>query len=437
MCERDGEMRQDNNKKVISVLVNLLLGTLLIIVAGIIAGKHFFGIEFVKPYVVQSGSMEPAIKTGSVIFSVPSKNYNPGDVITFKPGGEEKNLVTHRIEFKLYPEGTLNYPLYMTSGDANENFDRWEVWPEDILGKVTFSVPYLGYAVDFAKKPYGFILLVIIPATIVIYEELKVLTRESVVYLKKVTEEVSIRRFFPKRKKKVITGEIERNFVEVVERTINLSPKKQGVGTQIATMFLPIMGATLVMFSLSSSFFSDVETSAGNVFQASDHFGPPIAQTLVMNELLPFSSCNSGQTNGQFLELWNGSGATVNLKDFKLTDGSVTIAIANSNTNLSNNAFAILVKSNGVINQCLGGNVNGAITVNLGGTLDLNTGQLRLLDTNNITVDTIKWGIPPNPQPSINKSIERSPKGADSALGINFEPSDFVIPPSPSPGLGL
>ena len=37
-----------------------------------------------KLYTVQSGSMEPTIHTGSIIFSVPSDNYQIGDIITFK-----------------------------------------------------------------------------------------------------------------------------------------------------------------------------------------------------------------------------------------------------------------------------------------------------------------------------------------------------------------
>src|SRR3990172_2420160 len=390
-----------------------------------------------KPYVVQSGSMEPAIKTASVVFSVPQKSYNPGDIITFAQGGNKEKLITHRIAFKLYPNGVENLPIYKTSGDANEEFDRWEVKPEDIVGRAVFSIPYLGYAVDFAKRPYGFLLLVIVPATIVIYEELKIVGREFFRFFRKVKEDIRIKIFkqFREKKQKVNEGEIGKTFINEEEWNINLSPK--GETLRRSSIILPVLGSALVLISFSTSFFFDIETSIGNILGASDDFGgPPIAQTLVMNELLPLSSCNSGQTNGQYLELWNGSGGTVNLKDFKLSDGTNTIAIANSNTDLPNGAFAILVKSNGVINQCLGGTVNGAVTVNLGGTIDLNTSVLRLLDSSDVVIDTLIWGNGGDLQPSTDQSIERVPTGKDSQTGINFEPTDLIVKEKYTPGYG-
>ncbi|OGM59419.1 signal peptidase I, partial [Candidatus Woesebacteria bacterium RIFCSPLOWO2_01_FULL_39_10] len=133
-------------------------------------------LAFPRTYLVQSGSMEPAIKTGSIVITLPSSVYSQGEVITFSKNS--KNIVTHRIQAKLYPEGASSSPVYKTAGDANENFDNWEVNNSDIIGKVVFSVPYVGYVADFAKKPQGFILLVIIPATIIIYEELKNIIRE-------------------------------------------------------------------------------------------------------------------------------------------------------------------------------------------------------------------------------------------------------------------
>src|SRR3989344_162916 len=102
-----------------------------------------------RPYVVYSGSMEPAIKTASVIVSIPRKDYFQGDIITFSPSGSSKDLVTHRIALKQFPEGVTGYPTYLTSGDANEDFDNWEITNDKIIGKIAFSIPYLGYIADF------------------------------------------------------------------------------------------------------------------------------------------------------------------------------------------------------------------------------------------------------------------------------------------------
>lgn len=268
-------MRKGKKKnKFVNALINGAISAVVTFVVGIIAINYFFGVELIRPYVVQSGSMEPAIKTGSVVFSLPSSNYNPGDIITFAPEGNAETLITHRIEFKLYPEGDFGYPLYLTSGDANKDFDRWEVWPDDIVGKVIFTIPYVGYTVNFAKQPYGFILLVIIPATIVIYEELKMLARELILFLKRVKEEVHIRSFFPKRQKNPTEGEVAREYVEIVEKTINLAPKKQSVGIHKASILIPVIGAALVLVSLSVAYFFDIETSIDNVLGVAESFDP-------------------------------------------------------------------------------------------------------------------------------------------------------------------
>ena len=59
-------------------------------------------------YVVQSGSMEPDIQTGSLVISkrVSPDNLVVGDVITFKSKDESTTLVTHRINEILKEEGT-------------------------------------------------------------------------------------------------------------------------------------------------------------------------------------------------------------------------------------------------------------------------------------------------------------------------------------------
>ncbi|KKQ46617.1 MAG: Type I signal peptidase, partial [Candidatus Woesebacteria bacterium GW2011_GWD1_38_10] len=76
------------------------------------------------------------------------------------------------------PSGENGEPEYVTKGDANEDFDPPKISDKDIIGKVRLTIPYLGYLAFAAKKPWGFILLVIVPATIFIYEELKAVLKE-------------------------------------------------------------------------------------------------------------------------------------------------------------------------------------------------------------------------------------------------------------------
>jgi len=122
-----------------------------------------------KIMTVISGSMEPAIKVGSVVMSKPLDNYKIGDVITFQRRGE-RDSTTHRIVEARVAGGES---VYTTQGDANNAPDIKEVRKSEVLGKVLVSVPYLGYLVAFAQKPIGFFLIIIIPAAVIVGDEIK------------------------------------------------------------------------------------------------------------------------------------------------------------------------------------------------------------------------------------------------------------------------
>jgi len=122
--------------------------------------------------VVESGSMAPAIKTGSVVLIKPFSSYKIGDVITFegnfKDARGKKVPTTHRIVDMKVERGN---PVYVTKGDVNEERDTTEISHQKVIGKVLVSVPYLGYAVEAAKRPYGFLAIIVIPALIIVYDE--------------------------------------------------------------------------------------------------------------------------------------------------------------------------------------------------------------------------------------------------------------------------
>lgn len=128
-----------------------------------------------KVMVVLSGSMEPAIKMGSVVIVKPQADYKIGEVITFGTVSKTKTPTTHRIHDIKVNVGT---PIYITKGDANNAPDVKEVLPREVVGKVLFSVPYIGFAVDTAKKPLGFMFIIIVPALYIIYDEFVKIKKE-------------------------------------------------------------------------------------------------------------------------------------------------------------------------------------------------------------------------------------------------------------------
>jgi len=166
-------------KKIGNVFYWLVIASLLFVVATISfsALKIPFGW---KMLVVQSGSMEPAIKTGSVVLIKKQDTYSMGDIITFANGGMDST--THRVTKTTVVKGK---EIFTTKGDANQGEDREAVGIDSILGKAVFSVPYLGYVMAFSKTQQGYIFLIVVPATIIIFSEILNIKKEILLWKEK------------------------------------------------------------------------------------------------------------------------------------------------------------------------------------------------------------------------------------------------------------
>ena len=116
-----------------------------VIITVFILTVFFYGSLFVlrfagyRPFVVLSGSMEPDIPVGSLIFidtaDAGGKEHQVGDVICYQL---QDTYVTHRI-YQIDSQGN-----YITKGDANDTVDFLPVSPEQVMGKAGFHIPVLG-----------------------------------------------------------------------------------------------------------------------------------------------------------------------------------------------------------------------------------------------------------------------------------------------------
>lgn len=115
---------------------------------------------------VLSGSMEPEVKVGSLVatHSVDAEEIEVGDIITFYPNAAEENMVTHRV----IGIGHSSSLYFETKGDANEDPDPFTVPARNLVGKISFHMPYWGYFAEFLKTPLGFLFAVVIPGSIII-----------------------------------------------------------------------------------------------------------------------------------------------------------------------------------------------------------------------------------------------------------------------------
>lgn len=153
--------------KKIQKVLSVILPILVILLGGLIFLSTQENLRGWRILTVQSGSMEPTIKTGSLILIRETGNYEKDDIVTYQT--ENNQLVTHRIINANEEKGGKTF---QTKGDFNDVEDAKEV-PEDlIIGEFQFAIPYLGYVLGFARTQIGLIVLLVIPGTIIIYDEI-------------------------------------------------------------------------------------------------------------------------------------------------------------------------------------------------------------------------------------------------------------------------
>lgn len=138
-------------KRIWSWVSGVLVG-IVVVLAIALVGVRLVGLE---PYVVLSGSMEPAYHVGSLIYvkSMDYKDLKVGDPITYMIS--QDTVVTHRIIEVLVDEEDPDTIRYFTKGDANDAPDGTSVHYKNIIGKPVFSIPYLGYVSNYIQNPPG------------------------------------------------------------------------------------------------------------------------------------------------------------------------------------------------------------------------------------------------------------------------------------------
>lgn len=180
----------DKLKKILDVASTVML-VLFVVFVILLVGVRLFGIE---PHIVLSGSMEPEILTGSLVYVDPltreeACNLQAGDTITYLVDNKGTK-VTHRIYEVVGPAYVKNqhgepvldengqptvakddqgYPIvmYVTYGINNKNSSDPSGYTLDgtpgvgnlassnVFGKPVFTIPFLGYVAHFVQNPPG------------------------------------------------------------------------------------------------------------------------------------------------------------------------------------------------------------------------------------------------------------------------------------------
>lgn len=136
-----------------------LIGLILVILLCLpLTLPRLFGYQI---YAITSGSMEPEIPTGSLIYvkSCSPQQLSTGDVAVFYTAsdhaGADASVVTHRVVENRRDEQEL-----VTKGDANEANDPQPVSYGRVIGRVSCHIPRLGYVLPAFTSSGGRLALV-------------------------------------------------------------------------------------------------------------------------------------------------------------------------------------------------------------------------------------------------------------------------------------
>jgi len=125
-------------------------------------------------YLVRSESMRPDVNMGDMVITGPINNpltseIKPGTIVTYEHSEE---LITHRV-------CSIDCDILVTKGDAVEDPDPWTVTLSDVRGVYLFRIPYIGYTLNFVQTKFGWFLVIIIPAVLLVALLVKDIVKEA------------------------------------------------------------------------------------------------------------------------------------------------------------------------------------------------------------------------------------------------------------------
>jgi len=140
------------NAKILKIIGNVLIIFVIIAIAPIAIPKVFG----VQAFSVISGSMEPTISVGSIVYvrNVEFEELSQGDVIAFESGA---SVVTHRIV-----EINTEDKLITTKGDANNTEDFNPVSYTNVIGRMIAHFPIYGTIVAWLTDTVGKMVAVVV-----------------------------------------------------------------------------------------------------------------------------------------------------------------------------------------------------------------------------------------------------------------------------------
>lgn len=142
----------DKGKRIVSGLckfwgIALIVGIIAVCIP--LTVPRLLGYEI---YDVISGSMEPTISVGSIVYAkqIMPEEIVEGDIIVYYGEQMDGAIITHRVV-----ENDVITGRFITKGDANKQKDPMPVAYESYIGKAGKVVPYMGHISAIMTTLYG------------------------------------------------------------------------------------------------------------------------------------------------------------------------------------------------------------------------------------------------------------------------------------------
>lgn len=134
-------------KNIIFKVFYILIIIYLIIFIPVLWGK--------RPLVVISGSMEPILKVGGILYyeKINLDDFKKDDILVYQLN---EHIVSHRIV-------DINEYGFETKGDNNNSNDSYIVDKNNVIGRGNnWSIPYIGYYADFIYNHRYLLIMMIV-----------------------------------------------------------------------------------------------------------------------------------------------------------------------------------------------------------------------------------------------------------------------------------
>ncbi|WP_345068523.1 signal peptidase I [Leifsonia kafniensis] len=121
-------------------LIGLSLFLLVVVAAAVVVPRAIGAV----PMPVLTGSMAPTFSAGDLIVvqTVAPEDLSVGDIVTFRPQGDDLTPLTHRVVKITRADGRVQ--SLTTQGDTDASADA-PIVPGQVLGRYLYRMPGLGF----------------------------------------------------------------------------------------------------------------------------------------------------------------------------------------------------------------------------------------------------------------------------------------------------